>query len=359
MRLGFYACGMRRAAEQDRYELEVLARLARVVASAARLDDLLFEIARSVGEVLEVDDCVVYVWDGDLRELSQRAAWGPKLDPETLRVVNPLRIPLDKGIVGWAASTRLVQIVDDVTVDRRYIPDILGAGSELAVPILHQDRLIGVIDAESPDPRSFGPEEAVILTRIADFSAPSIVQLERREIEARAMAEALREAEFKLRHVTSHDPLTGLLDRPHFEEQLGASLASEASDAPTLAVVRLGLDRFGQVNRAAGAAAADELLRRVASLIRDRIRRGDSAARLAGVEFALLLRGMLREEAIVFSQSLVTEIESLPLPAGLEPLRAFSGITVGGSGDGVEQLLERADRARRAAESEGTRVASV
>jgi len=350
---------MRREPEQDHYELEVLARLARVVATAARLDDLLFEIARSVGEILEVDDCVVYLWDESSRELVQRAAWGPKLDPVAGKVIDPMRLSLEQGIVGWAATTRLVQIVEDVRVDRRYVPDMLEAGSELAVPILHQERLVGVVDAESRERNAFGPEEAVILTRIADFSAPSIVALGRRQVETRAFAEALREAEYTLRHVTSHDPLTGLLDRRHFEEQLEVALAAEASDAPTFALVRLGLEGFEPVNESAGTGAGDELLRRVAGLLRERLRRGDVGARLAGVEFALLLRGVSPEQALGVTQSLITEIESLEVPAGLAALRAFAGVAAGGAGDRPSALIDRASRARQVAETEGTRVASA
>ncbi len=350
---------MRREPEQDRHELEVLSRLARLLASSTRLDDLLYEIVRSASEVMNLDDCVLYLWDEDLAELQMRAAWGPKLDTETRKVVQPMRLKLGQGIVGWAASTRLVQIVDDVTVDRRYIPDVLGGGSELAVPILHQDRLVGVLDAESVERRTFGADEAVILTRIADFSAPSIVQLERHELESRAIAEALRETEFKLRHVTTHDPLTGLLDRAHFEGHLAVAMTGEGSDAPLNALVILGLERFGEINRAAGSAAGDEILRQVATVLRDRMDRGDVAARLAGVEFALLRRGTTPEEAVSFAQALVAEVQSLPVPEGVGALSPRAGVAAGGGGDRPAHLLARAERARRAAQSEGVEVASA
>jgi diguanylate cyclase (GGDEF)-like protein len=351
---------VRRDPEQNRHELDVLARLARTLASSTRFDDLLFEIVRSVTEVLEVDDCVLFLWDDDERVLIQRAAWGPKLDAERRIVRNPLRLRLGQGIVGAVAASRLVEIVDDVTVDRRYVEDALPAGSELTVPVLHQDRLVGVLDLESQERRSFGAEEAIIATRFADVCAPAIVLLRRREQESRRVEEALREVEGRLRHLSTHDPLTGLLDRANFAEEVGAALAVAASGGPGVAVVALALDRFDAINRALGAAGGDDVLKRVASLLRERAGRGDLAARLKGVEFTLLLRGADTDRAVAFAQGLLTELISLPLPDGIGSLGASAGVAAAGATpETAESLIARATRARRAAEAEGGGVASL
>jgi diguanylate cyclase (GGDEF)-like protein len=351
---------VRRDPAQHRYELDVLSRLSRSLASTARLDDLLFEIVRAASEVLEVDDCVLYLWEESSRVLEQRAAWGPKLDVERRTVRDPLRLKLGQGIVGSVAASRLVDIVEDVSIDRRYVEDLVAAGSELAVPILHQERLVGVLDAEAREKRAFGADEAVVLTRIADICASSIVLLQRREQESRRIEETLREVEGRLRHLTTHDPLTGLLDRAHFYEELGSALQSAAAGGPPLAVVSVALDRFHAVNRTAGPEAGDELLKRVATLCRERARRSDVTARVAGVGFGILLRGAALDEAVAIAQTLRTEIESLPVPEGAPSLRASAGVAAPASAEeSAEELLARADRARNAAEDAGGGVASA
>jgi diguanylate cyclase (GGDEF)-like protein len=351
---------VRRDPEQNRHELDVLARLARTLASGTRLDDLLFEVVRSVTEVLEVDDCVLFLWDDDERVLIQRAAWGPKLDRERRIVKNPLRLRLGQGIVGAVAASRLVEIVDDVTIDRRYVEDALPAGSELTVPVLHQDRLVGVLDLESQERRAFGAEEAVIATRFADLCAPSIVLLRRSEQESRRVEETLREIENRLRHLSTHDPLTGLLGRASFAEEVSAALAAAAAGGPGVAVVTLTLDRFDAVNRALGSTGGDDVLKRVGVLLRERAGRGDLAARLTGVEFALLLRGADVERGVSFAQGLLTELVTLPLPEGLGSLSASAGVAAAAATpETAESILARAVRARRAAEAEGGGVASL
>jgi diguanylate cyclase (GGDEF)-like protein len=355
-----YSFDVAREAGNLRHELNVLARLARTLASSTRLDELLLEVVRSLNEVLEVDDCVFFLWDDDERVLVQRAAWGPKLDLDSGAVRNPMRLRLGQGIVGSVAAARLVEIVDDVSIDRRYIEDETPAGSELSVPVLHQDRLVGVLDLESGQRRAFGAEEAIIATRIADLSASSIVLLRRAEQESRRMEEALREVEGRLRHLSTHDSLTGLLGRGPFTEELGSALAATATGGPPLALLALSLDRFDSVNRSLGSAAGDEVLKQVASVLRDRAGRGDLAARVAGVEFALLLRGADGERAIGLAQALRTELASLPLGEGLPELSASFGVAVSDeSSETAEEMLGRARRARVVAEDEGGGVASA
>ena len=177
---------MTRSEQRLRHELDVLSRLAKTLVSSTRLDDLLFEVARAVAEVLEFPDCVLYLWGPSEKVLVQRAAAGPKLDPSVRRVVDPLRLELGQGIVGSAGSTREVQLVHDVRIDRRYVSDTGSGLSELAVPILWREQLIGVLDAEDPRPNAFTAEHAIILTRFADLAAAAIVNVQRFESERSA-----------------------------------------------------------------------------------------------------------------------------------------------------------------------------
>jgi len=350
---------VKRSAESLHHELEVLARLARALVTSTRLDDLLGEVVRSIAEVIEFDDCALYLWEESEQALVQSAAWGPKLDPDQRAVVDPRRLRLGEGIVGSVAAKRLVEIVHDVTIDRRYIPTSTPGGSELTVPILHQDRLVGVLDAESQETSAFTAEDAIVLTRFSDLCAPAIVNVQQLERETKSVEDALHASEERLQHLATHDALTGLLDRVRFQEQVAEALATPAAADGGVAVGLVSLGRFGAVNAAVGTAAGDELLRRVAAILRERARRGDVVARLAGVEFGLLLRGIGAEQAVPLLQAIVIEIASLAVPEGAPALAASAGIAAAGAGEviGAQLLLSRALRAKRAAEETGAGVA--
>ena len=89
--------------------------------------------------------------------------------------------------------------------------------------------------------------------------------------------------------LTTHDAMTGLLNRRGFEARYAATARRVRRGGTLAAVVMIDLDRFKAVNDTLGHAAGDEVLRQVAHRLRDAIRYTDVAARRGGDEFAVLL----------------------------------------------------------------------
>jgi len=77
------------------------------------------------------------------------------------------RIPLSRGVCGAAATQKATIIVDDVNADPRYLACSLETRSEIVVPILHGDRVLGEIDIDSDTPAAFGQADRVLLERVA------------------------------------------------------------------------------------------------------------------------------------------------------------------------------------------------
>lgn len=82
-----------------------------------------------------------------------------------------IRIALDKGVCGAAARTRTMQLVEDVHAFPGHIACDAASRSELVVPILDGDRLVGVLDLDSPSPARFTPADAsgaeALIARVA------------------------------------------------------------------------------------------------------------------------------------------------------------------------------------------------
>jgi len=98
-----------------------------------------------------------------------------------------------------------------------------------------------------------------------------------------------RRHDAQLRDLADHDPLTGLLNRRRFAEELDEAIRLSQRYGEPAALLTLDLDGFKAVNDRHGHAAGDELLRRVALAMRERLRDSDVIARLGGDEFAVLL----------------------------------------------------------------------
>ncbi len=96
-------------------------------------------------------------------------------------------------------------------------------------------------------------------------------------------------AEQEMRHLASHDSLTGLANRALFGDRLEQALLRAKRDENMLAVLYFDLDKFKPVNDTYGHGMGDQLLVQVARRVRGSLRKSDTLARLGGDEFAVLL----------------------------------------------------------------------
>lgn len=145
------------------------------VASIRDEAELYRYVARNVVARLGYIDCVVYKLDRDRGELVQMAAIGEKtLDEDDTEIVNRLTIPIDSGITGSVATSGQSIRVDDLAGDERYVQDLMQARSELCVPILDGDRVIGVIDSEHVEPASFSAKCQELFESIAALTAAQL-----------------------------------------------------------------------------------------------------------------------------------------------------------------------------------------
>jgi putative methionine-R-sulfoxide reductase with GAF domain/ligand-binding sensor domain-containing protein len=137
------------------------------------VDDILWDIARNCISRLNFEDCVIYLLDEDRGMLLQKAAYGPKA-PKAFEIMNPIDIPLGKGIVGAVAQTGKTEVISDTTQDERYIVDDQARYSELTVPIVHEGNVIGIIDSEHRRRNFFKKKHVQVLQTIANLCSAKI-----------------------------------------------------------------------------------------------------------------------------------------------------------------------------------------
>jgi diguanylate cyclase (GGDEF)-like protein len=149
-------------------------------------------------------------------------------------------------------------------------------------------------------------------------------------------------------HHGTHDQLTGLANRYLFHDRLRQATAASRRGGNKVALLFLDLDNFKMVNDTLGHSVGDGLLRRVAHHLRQDLRESDTAARVGGDEFALLLTN-LRHEADA-AQVAAKIVQSLREPIVLKnqsiQCTASIGIaTVPANGSEPKELIEKSDTA--------------
>jgi NtrC-family two-component system sensor histidine kinase KinB len=130
-----------------------------------------------LGEILEVLErsfgylgCAVLLVDEAAGELYIKASRG--YPPE---VVERTRIKIDEeGITGWVVAHKVPLNVPDVTEEPRYIEGVKGTRAEMAVPMLSGEKVIGVLDVQSPKVNAFNEDDLRILSSVAAQAAIAI-----------------------------------------------------------------------------------------------------------------------------------------------------------------------------------------
>ncbi len=147
------------------------------------------------------------------------------------------------------------------------------------------------------------------------------------------------------------DPLTSLQNRRALFEELEAQLARNDRTQGPLCVAMIDIDRFKEVNDLHGHQAGDEVLRRLAGIIRSTIRPYDTAARYGGEEFCMVFP----DTDVVEAGTIVDRIRMMSaIPSGEDAEFTFSaGIAQRLSGEEVDVLVQRADGALYEAKSAG------
>jgi len=173
------------------------------------------------------------------------------------------------------------------------------------------------------------------------------VQIRTRELE-QANAQLLRQSQT--------DPLTGLLNRRGFSECFLQTQQLLAQRNEAIALVLLDVDYFKQVNDRYGHDVGDEVLRRIASILQQRLRKDDFIGRWGGEEFILLLPNTDAESAVRVCEALRKAIAEMLIEVQGQQLAVTATFGVTAQADakvGLEQLLKHADDALYQGKSSG------
>jgi len=157
-----------RRVERNNRTLRTLAHLSTEFSSILALDELLDRIAKTVHALIDYDAFSIMLVDAERRVLRHR--FSQRYDQR----VNMDNVPLGKGITGAAAESRMPIRVVDTLADPRYIASHPDIRSEMAIPLIVQYRVVGVMDLESERMGFFTEDHLRLLGLLAPQIASSV-----------------------------------------------------------------------------------------------------------------------------------------------------------------------------------------
>ena len=208
---------------------------------------------------------------------------------EVNRALGELTGRSEKELVGWTLPA--LSLSEDAELDRA-LRERLVAGEldrfSIEKRALFEDRLVWLQLSVSALPGERGG------------AAHGIVQVQ--DVTER------KRFEDQLRYIADHDSLTGLMNRRRFREELESQLALQQRYGGEAALLLVDVDRLKAINDSRGHGAGDMVLRRVAEVMRSRMRSTDAVARLAGDEFAVLLPNVATAQATLLGEELLARL---------------------------------------------------
>src|SRR6202020_1917928 len=184
----------------------LLLEVADVLATSLDLDTTLRRVAEVVRKVIDYEIFAILLLNEKTQELRFRFQVGYPPD-----FTEGARVKLGEGVTGQAAQSRQAVLIDDVTQDPAYISAVPNVRSELAVPLITKNRVIGVIDLEAQDPGYFNEEHSRLLTLVASRIASVIenAQLYTRTTRQARILLLLNEIARELSSILNLDELLG------------------------------------------------------------------------------------------------------------------------------------------------------
>ncbi|HDI83553.1 MAG TPA: sensor domain-containing diguanylate cyclase [candidate division WOR-3 bacterium] len=130
-----------------RPEFKIFSRIIKAINSPSKgIDEVLHIIMVNISELIQAEAWSLFILDEEKRELVFHEVFGEKAEK-----LKGMRIPMDKGIVGWVATNKKPVIVDDVYKDKRFFKEVdkksrFKTKSILAVPMISRGKLVGVVE---------------------------------------------------------------------------------------------------------------------------------------------------------------------------------------------------------------------
>jgi diguanylate cyclase (GGDEF)-like protein len=242
-------------------------------------------------------------------------------------------LPKGSGIAGWIAEHGEAVIIEDVSRDKRFNPEIdkmtnFTTESIIGVPLKSRGKIFGVIELINKlDGSSFTSFELKLLQTVADYAAIAIEKC----------------YYFRsLQRMASIDPLTGLYNRRFFHRHLEKELERAKRSGESFTLVLIDVDKFKTINDSLGHTAGDKVLIAIADALRKTVRKADVACRLGGDEFLILMP----EAGVAHAEKLKKRVNAYIAKSGDELGIGFS-VSFGiheGTASKPEEALDFVDR---------------
>lgn len=268
--------------------LTLLSKINRNITSILDLEELIKESAELIQKTFNYFYVAIGLLDGDKIVLKGFSS-GEDVEPE-FNIISK-----NKGLIGKSYREKKRVIVFDTSKENEYLQGIREVKSEMIIPIMKENKYLGVIDIGSKYKNTFNEEEADILEEVSH-----------------QLTIALDNAKLykKLKEASITDELTGLYNARFCNEKLPEIISRWINNKKTGALIFIDLDYFKKVNDSYNHLVGSKLLHLVAERIRKTLDEDKIGIRYGGDEYVVAVKEVNLKESIDYTLKLKEIISS-------------------------------------------------
>lgn len=291
-------------AQEHLQVMTILQSVSHAVMSSLELTEILHNVIELLKDSLGYSNISIYLLEDNILRLSAQLGY-----PEHMIIY---QIPVIAGVGGRAIRTRETQFIPDVSTDPSFLRASQDIKSEICVPLLKKDNVLGILNVESNGDVLLTENDVNLLNALA---GPLAIAIDNARLHAEVKTMALTDA------------VSGLANRRAFDEMLNTELTRASRYGHPLSLIILDLDSFKEYNDKYGHPAGDVRLGEIGAMLKENVREPDIAARYGGEEFAIILPNTSKTGAVKLAERLR---ESAEAKAGQKNQNgaAISGYTI-------------------------------
>jgi diguanylate cyclase (GGDEF)-like protein len=274
-------------AQEHLQVMTILQSVSHTVTSSLELNEILHNVIELLQASFGYTNISIYLLENDILRLGAQLGY-----PENMIIY---QIPVIAGIGGRAIRTRETQFIQDVRQDPTFLRSSQDIQSEICVPLLKKDNVLGILNVESNGDVLLTENDVNLLNALA---GPLAIAIDNARLHAEVKTMALT------------DTVSDLANRRAFDEILNTELTRATRYGHPLSLIILDLDSFKEYNDNYGHPAGDMRLREIGEMLKENVREPDIAARYGGEEFAVILPNTSKAGAVKLAERLRESAEA-------------------------------------------------
>lgn len=327
------------------------------------------QIGQEITSSLDLKE-IVYIIYNNLNELLDTSVFGLGLYDEANNEINyrffieagewltPFTTGIDEQDTfgAWCIKTGQEIVMSNVNKEyHKYVKRLTATNpsdeekvkSVIYVPLKISNRIIGILSVQSHIEKAYDDYQVQIFRALASYVTIAVENAKLYE---------------EVQELAAKDPLTGLLNRGHFNRLAEEEFQHYRETGEEFSLVMFDLDHFKRVNDQYGHDAGDLVLKEVASFFSSRLRRTDIFSRYGGEEFLALLAGTKLKEALGFTERLRAELNEHEINLGNGEkyiiTASFGLASVKPADRAIKEIIKRADIALYDSKTKGRNIVS-